>query len=272
MANKQKIVKKITKAVIFCLCCVILVGSVSIPTFAVIDDSGYSTDGFSVTASGRILSTSVFSDWILRHANSPTQTPILNWYVADKSQSPFYFTFEVPEVSNGSQYYLKFVVPEGYRFGGINVTHEFAGETITEAVTITEIDGVPTFDITINIGYDIEIIIEKVDTPTLPDKTIQGIISIAEQPDDPVAPSPDYVLGYDAGYGIGYSDGYIEGSKAGNTSFVELLFKPIQAMHSVVLFDINGTQAGGEISIGGIFGTVVSIMLLVAFLRYFAGG
>lgn len=269
---ENKIVKKITQVAIISLCCILIVGAVSLPTFAVIDDSGYSNDGFTVSATGIINSTSVFSDWVLRHVNSPSITPILNWYVPEESQAPVYYTFEVPDVSQGSRYYLEFIVPQGYLFEGIFVNHKYSGETITDNVTITEINGVPTFEIYINIGYDVEIVLRRDEETSLPDITFQGYINIAEIPDDPVAPSPDYVLGYDAGYGQGFSDGYIQGSKEGNTSFVELLFKPIQAMHSVVLFDINGTQEGGEITIGGIFGSIVSIMLLVAFLRYFAGG
>lgn len=272
MENKQKIVKKITKAVIFCLCCVLVVGSVSIPTFAVIDDNGYSTDGFTVTVDGLISSSRVFDDWQLRHNNSPSLTGIMTWYVEDESQPPLYYTFEVPAVNYGSTYFIEFIIPQGYRMDGINVNHVFNGNITSETVVLDDVNGVPTFNITINKTYDVNITMTRDEDTSLPSITMQGFITIADTSDDPIAPSPDYSLGYEAGYGIGYSDGYIEGLKAGNTSFVELLFKPIQAMHSVVLFDINGTQAGGEISIGGIFGTVVSIMLLVAFLRYFAGG
>lgn len=53
---------------------------------------------------------------------------------------------------------------------------------------------------------------------------------------------------------------------------IELLFAPITALHSAVLYDINGWQDGGEITIGAIFWTILGIILFVAFMRFFAGG
>ena len=101
-----------------------------------------------------------------------------------------------------------------------------------------------------------------------------------------VVPNPDdsqyqlgYVNGYHSGhidgftngYSSGYDEGYMLGLAEGSNqeNFIVSIFSdPIGALMGITLYEHDGF----ELTIGSIFFTIIGILLLVVFLRYFAGG
>lgn len=76
-----------------------------------------------------------------------------------------------------------------------------------------------------------------------------------------------FTNGYSSGYDEGYMLGYAEGSNQDNF-IVSIFTDPIGALMGITLYEHDGF----ELTIGSIFFTIIGILLLVVFLRYFAGG
>ena len=72
-----------------------------------------------------------------------------------------------------------------------------------------------------------------------------------------------YSQGYSAGYNTGYEEGFSQ-DILGNT-----LSAPFRSLNSVVLWV---SPSGFTITLFGVFGAVVSLLIFIAFLKMFAGG
>lgn len=87
--------------------------------------------------------------------------------------------------------------------------------------------------------------------------------------------SKGFTEGYDGGYIVGYEDGLVDGrdetasSNLGSNLLGDTLQKPFNAVLGIQLFEMpNGTP----FTIGTILASVLSILLLIVFLKMFAGG
>lgn len=100
-----------------------------------------------------------------------------------------------------------------------------------------------------------------------------------------------YLYGSDAGYNFGYDEGFQDGhlasselsydqgfqdgvnsvdsSNLGQNIIGDTLSAPFRALDQFVIFK---SPNGSEISLGYVFGGFISLTLLLAFLRFFAGG
>lgn len=88
-----------------------------------------------------------------------------------------------------------------------------------------------------------------------------------------------YSIGYNSGYSDGYYDGYNvgeedgiiigENSSFGNNLLGDTLAAPVKALDSFVLYE---TSSGFEITLWGVFSTVLAVGLTIWFIKMFAGG
>lgn len=77
--------------------------------------------------------------------------------------------------------------------------------------------------------------------------------------------------GYNQGYLQGKNDGYNEGwldASEDSTGWLTLLTRPLLALNEFTIANISGV----DITIGGIMYTMIGTFLLLAFLKFFAGG
>lgn len=274
MENRQKIVKKITKPFVFTLCCVLILGVLSIPAFADESDTtiyfransavDYNNLGFELTYDNNgVPELKAF--------------PINQTVVVSGNYKPYQFE---SNALNTYGFRLEFFTYQGCRIVVIDPANPDAiydSFEIVDSVTniyidLADYDFVPTISC-----------VRTVNTTS-----VGAFQRVFIQIDTEYSPSQDYQDGYNAGYNQGFTDGnnrgfddgyeagYADGlTESGNSEtggFLQILFSPIQALNAVVLYDTNGASAGGEVTIGGIFWTILGILLLTAFMRYFAGG
>lgn len=274
MENRQKIVKKITKPVIFTLCCVLILGVLSLPIFAVESDNNiyfrassavdYNNLGFELTYDNNGLP-------------QLKAFPINQTIAVGANYKPYQF-----ESTANSTYgfCLEFFTYRGCRIVVIDPSYP---DTFVDTFDI--VDSVTNIYIDLA-DYDFVPTISCV--RTINTSSTGAFQRVYIQIDTEYSPSQDYQDGFNAGYNqgftegnyrgfddgyeAGYADGLAEAGNGDSGGFLQLLFSPIQALNAVVLYDTNGSSAGGEVTIGGIFWTILGILLLTAFMRYFAGG
>lgn len=107
-----------------------------------------------------------------------------------------------------------------------------------------------TYSNTTRTYIDLKVVLPTIDAPDIEDS------SYADGWND----------GYDYGYEVGYNKGISDADKQFN--IVTLFFEPLLALGCFTIAVIDGV----EITIGGIMYTMIGTFLLIAFLKFFAGG
>ena len=266
MANK-KIDKKLTKALIFSLCCVLFMGAVSVPIFA--------TDTNQIIYF-RATSTVDYNGLGFELTYDNNGVPQLKDFdinqtaVVSSNYKPYQFMSTANSVYG---FALEFYTLKGARIVVINPEYP---DTFVDVFNVE--DSVTTIYIDLA-DYDFVPTIACVRSTNM---SSQGVFQrVLIQIDEEYTPTQDYQDGYNAGYQDGYTDGDNAGFEAGYEAgyqdgladnggggFLDIFIDPLGALFGITIFSYEGIT----ITIGSVCLTIFGISLFLAYLKYFAGG
>lgn len=264
MEKRKPLVKNLTKALTFALCCVLCMGVLSIPTYALLDENGWSVNGATfVFEASRDMLNELDDIYHYYQIGQPTTT---GYSIEPLRQPDFDYyggrVYEIVPSTPNASYTIFGKPPKEYTISKVYITYEgFTGIQIVNP----EVGGNvlnPEFVFNANVAVGAEIIIEwKYDITHTTNPTYRFNITFLP---DYEPPNDDMTLeeAFKKGYQEGLKDGRVDGN------FLSIITDPIGALFSITIIEIDDTV----ISLGTVFFTVVGISLMLWFLKYFAGG